>query len=315
MKLWSNGIVGVLTLVVPSWVCATTIYWTSEGGPSKPAPSTLRVVGPEGGVGEVLFDGEYFFGIDVDLANGKIYWSDVGNATIYEGNLDGTGDVAILTADAFVVEIHLDLQAGKIYWSTDENLKIRRANLDGTDIEDVIAPPDLYGRNFELDLVNDKIYYTSRDPSLILRADLDGTNIAILLANLEGRPFSIEVNTNGGKIYWLEIDPDGIWRANLDGTDVELLIDSLAGPHGLVVDVPSQKLYFAAGAGLGRIYRCDLNGENIVDLGIETFYPQQLFVAALGPIPAISTWGLIAMGLLLLTAGTIVYARRHPVAA
>lgn len=81
----------------------------------------------------------------LDLANGKIYFSDdPNNSTIYRCNLDGSGLETVLTIPApyvFCVTLKLDVANNKMYmclidnFVTWENRAIARANLDGSDCE------------------------------------------------------------------------------------------------------------------------------------------------------------------------------------
>ena len=76
-------------------------------------------------------------GIDVDLVNGKIYWSDYnGTQAVYRCNLDGSDVEVILDVDDGLAGpwgVAVDGAGGKVYWSDFTNDELCRANLDGSD--------------------------------------------------------------------------------------------------------------------------------------------------------------------------------------
>ena len=78
----------------------------------------------------------------LDVAGGKMYWTDVGTSKIQRANLDGSGlEDLVTTGVKLPVRIALDLARGKIYWteSSPADFMISRANLDGTGGEFLIT--------------------------------------------------------------------------------------------------------------------------------------------------------------------------------
>lgn len=78
-------------------------------------------------------------GIALDLAAGKIYWSESNPGRIRRANLDGSNLEDILTGLQEPLWITTDVENMKIYWTERGAGKIRRANLDGTDVEDLFT--------------------------------------------------------------------------------------------------------------------------------------------------------------------------------
>ncbi len=89
-------------------------------------------------------------------------------------------------------------------------------------------------------------------------------------------PVAVALDPTGGKIYWAQTVGNSIKRSDLNGGKLETLVEWpwVDGPVGIGL-VPTE---FA------------------------------------GAIPAVSEWGLAAMTLLILTAGTLVLVRRRRVA-
>ena len=82
-------------------------------------------------------------GLALDVAGGKMYWTDRNLGTIQRANLDGS-DVEDLVTPATSGLAHsrrdglaLDVGAGKMYWTERAPGRVQRANLDGSEIEDV----------------------------------------------------------------------------------------------------------------------------------------------------------------------------------
>jgi len=81
--------------------------------------------------------------VALDVAGGKVYWTDRATHKVQRGNLDGTGAPEDLFTGAdglvFPSGVALDVAAGKVYWTDRATHKVQRGNLDGTG-----APEDLF---------------------------------------------------------------------------------------------------------------------------------------------------------------------------
>ena len=79
-------------------------------------------------------------GIALDVAAGKMYWTDRGNEWIQRANLDGSEVEGLVTSGLdSPYGIALDVAAGKMYWTDAGTDKIQRANLDGSVVEDLVT--------------------------------------------------------------------------------------------------------------------------------------------------------------------------------
>ena len=204
--------------------------------------------------------------IALDVAGGKMYWTDAGADKIRRANLDGSNVEDLVTHGLDGLRrIALDVAGGKMYWTDAGADKIQRANLDGSNIEDLVtglsAP---YG--IALDVAGGKMYWTDWRTDKIQRANLDGSNIKDLVTHGLDGPNDIALDVAGGKMYWADWRTDKIQRANLDGSNVEDLVtqaQGLFGPGGIALDVEGGKMYFS---NLGEIQRANLDGSNVEDL-------------------------------------------------
>lgn len=136
--------------------------------------------------------------IALDVANGKMYWTEDFSHRIVRANLDGTGYEDLICQsgcthnDASIVDpigIELDLPAGKMYWTDNTSQRIVRANLDGSSYENLLCNSGCANNNssllgplgFALDLANGKMIWTDPSSVRIPQANLDGTGYADLI--------------------------------------------------------------------------------------------------------------------------------------
>ena len=181
---------------------AGKIYWTHpERGIHRSSLDGSNV--------EQLVKPEWSYPGDIalDVAGGKMYWTDKrgggvdywtwrARGGIYRSTLDGT-NVEVLLGDKWIEtplgdeqilylsesrssshSIALDVAGGKMYWTQEishgdyRDGIVARANLDGSNSEALFLGS--HPRDIALDLVRDKVYWT--DSGRILRDDLDDPN-------------------------------------------------------------------------------------------------------------------------------------------
>ena len=118
---------------------------------------------------------------------------------------------------------------------------------------------------------------------------------------------------NAQRIYWADNNAKRIAHVNIDGSDIQYI--NLPDCTLNDVAVANGKLYWGCWTE-NEIWRADLDGTNaelIVD-GVPVGTPMGIAVStATGNVPAVSTWGLIVMMLMLVTVGTVVIGRRRVV--
>ncbi|CAN5199883.1 hypothetical protein BH23BAC3_BH23BAC3_28560 [soil metagenome] len=99
-----------------------------------------------------------------------------------------------------------------------------------------------------------------------------GEEIRIIPSGEIDSEFILDANANslatdivGGHIYWSETAGSGseIKRANLNGTDITVVVDQNSAIRGLALDLENDRLYWVDLRNDGKIYRADLNGDNI----------------------------------------------------
>ena len=226
-------------------------------------------------------------GIALDVANGKMYWTDDSADRIQRANLDGSSVETLLrrtkidfwgnrTGYGDPYGIALDVAGGKMYWADEGANEILRANLDGSNIEILVSRGLDDPHGIALDVANGKMYWTDDSADRIQRANLDGSNIETLLRRTKidfwgnrtgyGDPYGIALDVAGGKMYWADEGANEILRANLDGSNIEILVSrGLDDPHGIALDITGGKMYWTDDSA-DRVQRANLDGSNVETL-------------------------------------------------
>lgn len=165
-----------------------------------------------------------FYGLEIDAASRKMYWSDFlldgTTPSLRRANLDGTS-METIWQGAKSYGKAIDPAAGKLYWAADA---IYRSDLDGANPEVLLA--NTFGKgNFhglDLDPRAGKLYFSTWESGGIWRANLDGSGAEYLI---DDKTSSLALDLDGGKIYWTSwaIGSKEIMRANLDGTEAEVV--------------------------------------------------------------------------------------------
>ncbi len=158
------------------------LYWGGVGG--------IYRAGLDGSGQRLLTPGFDVFGIGLDNANGKIYWTETSpnRAVVKRANLNGSNQEELYSEvgfSAFAGDIAVDGRGGRIYFSN--ILSILSADLDGQNVSTVV-PGLQVPIGVDLDLRRGRVYWAESGRGRIARADLDGTNVTpvVLLA-----PFAI----------------------------------------------------------------------------------------------------------------------------
>jgi len=194
----------------------------------------------------------------LDVANGKIYWADLGSRKIQRANLDGTGPVEdlITTGLLFPIEIALDLQLDMIYWTEAALHKIQRANQEippgenaanRTDIEDVVDTGLSCPHGIALSSVDDMLYWSDPCAGKIQRTSRSNPIVIEDIASVDtGFAVSVALDSEAGKVYWADNSGAKIKRAPADGSGPveDLVTGSLSSPESIAIDPGSRKIYW-----------------------------------------------------------------------
>ena len=178
------------------------LYWVDEGT-EKIQSSNLDGTG----VTDLVTDIHAPFGIDLDVAGNKMYWT--------SGTTNAQG-----------------------------NDKVQRANLDGSSVETLFFTPGDGLHGIALDLDGSNLYFSNILPgpnSIIKRANLNGSDLESVLDLGAADSRAISVDPSQQKMYFNDLITDTIQRASFDGSGLETIISS-GTPKGLALDLTSRNI-------------------------------------------------------------------------
>ena len=190
-------------------------------------------------------------GIAVDVARGRLYWTNMGHPTANDGSilssdLEGSQLTTIVPPGATFTpkQLQIEKDSGKLYWCDREGMRVMRANLDASNIErpsgqSPAARTDielLYDGlpepiDLEIDPVSHTLYWTDRgDPprgNTVNRAPLDSPAGArkapeILASHLmEG--IGLALDPQRDRMFFTDLG-GSVYRANLDGSNEQTIL-------------------------------------------------------------------------------------------
>ena len=192
-----------------------------------------------------------FFGVMGHAHSDSIYWYDIREGDIRGANLDGTGQITLVSGLTWPSGLALDLAGGQMYWTDSDGGDILRANLDGSG-QTILVSGLTNPTGLALDLAGGLMYWGegshydgTTPPAAIWRAKLDGSEQTRLVTGLGGSPRSVVLDLAGGQMYWTNALFGQILRANLDGTGRQTLVSGLDNCRYMALDLPSGKMYWS----------------------------------------------------------------------
>jgi hypothetical protein len=274
-------------VLVASLAQAGGVFWTDRG------TSQLKRMNFDGAnlqtialSGVVTSAGSNIRGIAVDVTSNRVFWADNGLDRLLRANYDGSSSVVLHTitnGNAFPADVRIDPGNRLFYWCDASYNRIQRSTLDGVSVTDIITNAAPTGPYFmDLDVAAGKIYWGDQDGGAIYRANLDGSGRETLLT---GNNFTrgVKVDPIERMLYWINRNDKKVHRCPLSafagGTipltnpAVQTLYTNLDTPHGLEVDIPARKLYWAdtgtnpgAGNGERAVSRGDFDGRTPLEV-------------------------------------------------
>ena len=227
-------------------------------------------------------------GVAVDVAGGKVYWSNMGSllgtggGTLQRANLDGSGVETIVPSGTTRTpkQIQLDLVNGHVYWCDREGAKVWRVGLDGSNPETLVSEhgfTELVG--VALDVEMGHVYFSDRIERKILRMGLDmpagedhatRTDIEELFIFASGAmPIDLDVDLEARQLYWTDRQLGTVHRAGMDmpagespsaRSDMETLVDGLGDPIGLSLNHEDGTMFYTELG--GDVWQANLDGSS-----------------------------------------------------
>jgi hypothetical protein len=264
------------------------VYWTDRGA------SQLKRMDFDGAnlqtiplSGAVTSPGSNIRGIAFDGVSNRLFWADNGADRLLRAHADGSASVVLHTisgGNSFPADVRLDLHGQFLYWCDQTRNRIQRSTLNGAPVIDVITNAATAGGPYfmDLDLPAGKMYWGDFSGGSIFRANLDGSARETLLTG-NNQTRGVRLDPRERMLYWINRDDKKVHRCPLSafagGTiplthpAVQTLYTNLDTPHGLALDLPARKLYWAdtgtnPGNGVGgqAVCRGDFDGSTPVEI-------------------------------------------------
>ncbi|KAJ5630007.1 hypothetical protein N7528_003664 [Penicillium herquei] len=225
-------------------------------------------------------------GIAADGANGRIFWTCMGNpgkrdGAVYSADLSG-GDIKTLVSAGTIntpKQLTLDRVNEKVYFCDREGLRVYRCNYDGTELECIISA----GNADDLETMQNAENWcgpSKGGKGRIFCANIltpsgasasSRTDAQCILASLP-EPIDLEIDEKSGVLYWTDRGeiPFGNSLNQIKLNDFGLLEEAWSKPKvltrhlseaiGLHLDQKNGHIYITDLG--GDLYRCDMDGQN-----------------------------------------------------
>lgn len=218
---------------------ARLLYWCDSGGVHR-APlgssANTTIVSESGGSNAIA----------LDLAAGKVYWTNYLLREVERANLDGSSPQVLYTqSSATSIEgIAVDHRDGYIFFVI-PGTGILRADLNGAGTTVIVPDTTSTLRDVQLDLLHDKVYWTAwftkSGSSVLRRSNLDGSGVETIVTNPFQEIWGIALNPASGLLYYTSPYSQAIHLAQLDGTNDQVLASGLVFQPGYIALDPGPR--------------------------------------------------------------------------
>jgi sugar lactone lactonase YvrE len=276
----TGGVAGMM----PAVDTVPTLYWLDING-----NRVMRSEDFADGEAIVSRTGTAPDGVAIDVAGGKVYWTNMGSllglggGSVQRANLDGSDVETIIPSGVAQTpkQMQLDLVNRHIYFCDREGAKVWRATMEGENPEAIVS-----GHGFEemvgvaLDVPGGKFYFSDRTGGKILRANIampagenggNRTDIEELFVFTgSATPIDLDVDLVNRRLYWTDRMLGTVHRAGLDipagqtaasRTDAETLVEDLVETIGISLDIENDKMYFSELG--GQVSEAALDGSGL----------------------------------------------------
>jgi hypothetical protein len=207
---------------------------------------------------EMLFEGppesSSPWGIAIDEASGKIYWTDTAGSDIYKSNLDGTSVEAVFTGIDSNGGLALDIDGGRIFYTGGNTVKV--ANMDGTGIPYDLGDGTGDPYDVSLDIPNEKVYAISEGEEKIYTLTMNGgafqTPTDLYDLSAFDDCYSLTLDLENRLIYFIDDNgaTGGIYQISMDsptpGSATAVHTWSVVNsPRGIKYNSTDGRLYWA----------------------------------------------------------------------
>ncbi|XP_003704485.2 low-density lipoprotein receptor-related protein 6 [Megachile rotundata] len=149
--------------------------------------------------------------LDFNIADNRIYWTDVKLKTITRAFINGSDMERVVDLGLDTPEgLAIDWIAHNLYWSDTGTRRIEMVRLEGCSRKVLIWSDIIEPRCLALDPSRGYMYWTEWGNSgSIERSFLDGTNREIILSNI-GKANGLTIDHSTRKLYWVDLSTPAI---------------------------------------------------------------------------------------------------------
>lgn len=205
---------------------------------ANPADDLLERVNLDGSGRQTVLAGVNPAGLALDLAGGKIYWTESVHTDprVCRADLDGSDaeDLFVLSDGCDPQGIVVDADADVFFWAERMDQQIWRATAAGATC--ILQCYHGIGHPRGLALSADRIYWSTGEA--IMSATRLGDDVQAVIDDLPDAPRHIERDPGTGRIYWVSGDDyDGlVQRVDADGTGLVTLVEDLRYGNGFALE-------------------------------------------------------------------------------
>ena len=184
------------------------------------------------------------FGIEYDLVNKMIYWSEVTFGLIRRVSIDnsfnGSAVETIVTGLSRPEQIAVDWVNRKLYWSDHQRHVVERSDLDGRNIE--LVANGVAVQAIAIDPFHQTIYWNNLLAKKIERIPLF-ERVRYTLAKLP-RPSGLTIDYSNNLLYWTDRQYYRIFSCDLKGGGLKVIPISVLLTNPYAITVFQSNLYW-----------------------------------------------------------------------
>lgn len=169
-------------------------------------------------------------GVDVDLKNGTIYWTDTSEDVIRRSTPNGeTVENIIVDGLTEAGGIAVDSTGRKIYWTDDGRDSLEVSELDGSNRKVLFTSGLDRPRAITLHYHHGLIFWSDwGENARIERSDMDGKNRKTIVSDKLGWPNGLAIDRPDARLYWNDGKMKVIESSDFDGRDRRTIIPDVS---------------------------------------------------------------------------------------
>jgi hypothetical protein len=234
--------------MLPSLAVAGGVIWSDRFSTTK----AIRIAGFDGTGARSLYSATVSDprGVIVDTTGGRVFYLDRGGSGgLHSVTLAGDDFRTHISSLSSPADLRFDRSNRVLYWCEEGGGLIRKAAVLANPMS-LTAEPLFSGLTnpyyLDIDRAGGKIYWGQNGPGIFSGPLNGGSPDSPALYNAGANNRGVCVEAAAGMLYWCERDGTHVVRRRpIGGGTIQNLYPGLDTPHGLVLDIPARKLYWA----------------------------------------------------------------------